>query len=295
MLEKNKNLLYILLFFAMIGWGASWVNAKVLSRYINAYDMIFFRFLITGVCMIPIILIFKKSFKIDFKSFIVAFFASISFIAYMKYYFMGTKYGTASLGGAFVTTLVPIITFLILALLGEKRLKRKDYFALLLGALGVLTMLDVWNSNLKDVLVIQNLYFLLASFLWPIFTIISSKSKTISPLVFSFYLYMITIALDGVFLVDFKSITYESFDFVFWINLLGLSLVSSVYSNTIYFIGIEKLGAGNVSSFIFLVPFSAIILSAIFLNEHINISILIGTIMTILAVKILNNIKFLKR
>ncbi len=295
MLEKNKNLLYILLFFAMIGWGASWVNAKVLSHYINAYDMIFFRFLITGVCMIPIILIFKKSFKIDLKSFMVAFFASISFIAYMKYYFMGTKYGTASLGGAFVTTLVPIITFLILALLGEKKLKRKDYFALVLGALGVLTMLNIWNSSLKDILVVQNLYFLLASFLWPIFTIISSKSKTISPLVFSFYLYMITIVLDGFFLVDFKSIAYESFDFTFWINLLGLSLISSVYSNTIYFIGIEKLGAGSVSSFIFLVPFSAIVLSAIFLKEQISISILIGTIMTIFAVKILNNIKFLKR
>ena len=295
MLEKNKNLLYILLFFAMIGWGASWVNAKVLSHYINAYDMIFFRFLITGVCMIPIILVFKKSFKIDLKSFIVAFFASVSFIAYMKYYFMGTKYGTASLGGAFVTTLVPIITFLILALLGEKKLKKKDYFALILGALGVLTMLNIWNSSLKDILVVQNLYFLLASFLWPVFTIISSKSKTISPLVFSFYLYMITITLDGVFLVDFKSIAYESFDFAFWLNLLILSLVSSVYSNTIYFIGIEKLGAGNVSSFIFLVPFSAIVLSAIFLKEHISISILIGTIMTIFAVKILNNIKFLKR
>lgn len=295
MLEKNKNILYILLFFAMIGWGASWVNAKVLSRYINAYDMIFFRFLITGICMIPIILFFKKSFKIDLKSFIVAFFASISFITYMKYYFMGTKYGTAALGGAFVTTLVPIITFLMLAILGEKKLKRKDYFALVLGALGVLTMLNVWNSSLKDVLVVQNLYFLLASFLWPIFTIISSKSKTISPLVFSFYLYMITITLDGVFLVDFKSIVYESFDWIFWINLLGLSLVSSVYSNTIYFIGIEKLGAGNVSSFIFLVPFSAIVLSAIFLNENISISIIIGTIMTLYAVKILNNIKLLKR
>lgn len=294
MLGKNKNLLYILLFFAMIGWGASWVNAKVLSHYIDAYEMIFFRFSITGFFMIPIIIYFKKSFKIDLRSFIVAFLASVAFITYMKYYFMGTKYGTASLGGVFVTTLVPIITFLFLAMLGEKKLKKKDYFALVLGALGVLTMLNIWNSSLKDLLVIQNLYFLLASVLWPIFTIISSKSKAISPLVFSFYLYMITIALDGIFFVDFKTIAYQSFDFYFWLNLLILSIISSVYSNTIYFIGIEKLGAANVSSFIFLVPFSAIVLSAIFLKEHISISIIIGTIMTIWAIKILNNIKFIK-
>ncbi len=294
MLEKNHNLLYILLFFGMIGWGASWVNAKVLSHYIDAYDMIFMRFGITAITMVPIILYLKKSFKIDLKSFGVAFLASVVFIAYMKYYFMGTKYGTASLGGAFVTTLVPIVTFLILAILGEKKMVKKDYFALLLGALGVMTMLNVWNESLKDILVIQNLYFLLASFLWPIFTIISSKSKTISPIVFSFYLYIITITLDAVFFVDFKSIDYASFDGIFWINLLGLSIISSTFSNTVYFVGIEKLGAGNVSSFIFLVPFSAIVLSAIFLKEQISFSIIIGTILTIFAVKILNNIRFFR-
>ena len=294
MLEKNHNLLYILLFFGMIGWGASWVNAKVLSHYIDAYDMIFMRFGITAITMVPIILYLKKSFKIDLKSFGVAFLASVVFIAYMKYYFMGTKYGTASLGGAFVTTLVPIVTFLILAILGEKKMVKKDYFALLLGAIGVMTMLNIWNESLKDILVIQNLYFLLASFLWPIFTIISSKSKTISPIVFSFYLYIITITLDAVFFVDFKSIDYASFDGIFWINLLGLSIISSTFSNTVYFVGIEKLGAGNVSSFIFLVPFSAIVLSAIFLKEHISFSIIIGTILTIFAVKILNNIRFFR-
>ena len=294
MLDRNKNLLYILLFFGMIGWGASWVNAKVLSHYINAYDMIFMRFGITAVTMIPIILILKKSFKIDMQSLGIAFLASITFIAYMKYYFMGTKYGTASLGGAFVTTLVPIITFLLLAIMGEKKMEKKDYFALFLGAIGVLTMLNIWNSSLKDILVVQNIYFLLASFLWPVFTIISSKSKKISPIVFSFYLYIITITLDGIFFVDFKSIAYGSFDMKFWINILFLSIVSSTFSNTVYFVGIERLGAGSVSSFIFLVPFSAIVLSAIFLHEHIGIYIIIGTVLTIYAIKILNNIRFFR-
>ncbi len=294
MKEKEKNILHLLLFFAMIGWGASWVNAKVLSHYINAYDMIFFRFFITAVAMVPIILYFKESFKIDFKSFLVALVASFVFIAYMRYYFIGTKYGTAALGGAFVTTLVPILTYLFLAVFKEKKLKKKDYSALALGALGVLTMLNFWSFNLKEILVVQNLYFLLASMLWPIFTIISSKAKYISPLVYSFWLYIITITLDGIFFVDFKTIKYQNFDFYFWINLLALSIISSVYSNTIYFIGIKKLGAGNVSTFIFLVPFSAIILSAIFLHEHISISILIGTFMTLWAIKILNNIKIKK-
>ncbi len=288
----NKNIFYVLLFFAMFSWGASWVNVKVLSSYIDAFDMIFIRFGITAITLLPVIIILKKSFKIDLKTLILALLASIAFIAYMKYFFLGTKFGTAALGGALVTSMIPINTFIILAIFGSRDAKKKDYFALSLGAIGVLTMLDIWDSHLKDILVIQNLYFLFASIFWPIFTIISSKSRKISPIVFSFYIYVITVTIDGVFFVNFHAINYSGFDLVFWINILIISIVSSTFANTVYFLGIERLGAGNVSSFIFLVPFSAILLSAIFLHEHIGISIIIGTAMTLYAVKILNNIKF---
>ena len=61
------------------------------------------------------------------------------------------------------------------------------------------------------------------------------------------------------------------------------------------FIGIEKLGANEVSSFIFLVPFSAITLSIIFLKEEVHFTIFVGTILTLFAVKVLNNIKIFKK
>jgi drug/metabolite transporter (DMT)-like permease len=71
-----------------------------------------------------------------------------------------------------------------------------------------------------------------------------------------------------------------------------ISLLSTTFANTVYFIGIEKLGAGEVSSFVFLVPFAAIGLSIPFLGEEISTWMIVGTVMTLLAVKILNNIKF---
>ncbi len=291
---RNKNTLYILLFFAMFAWGASWVNVKVLSNYINEFEMIFLRFSITALTMIPIIILLKIPFKIDLKSLLLAILTSVFFIAYMKYFFLGTKYGTASLGGAFVTSLVPINTFLFLSLLKIKQMKRKDYFALLLGALGVLTILNVWSFKLQSIVVIENLYFILASLIWPIVTILSSKATKISPLVFSFYLYVITCLFDIIFFVNLNSIDYKKFDSIFYINILSLSIFASTYANSIYFVGIKKLGASNVSSFIFLVPFFAISLSIIFLNEELNLFIIIGTIMTLYAVKILNNIKLRK-
>lgn len=291
MSESNKNIFYFLLFLAMLGWGASWVNVKVLSSYINEFETMFLRFFITAITMIPIILVLKKSFKIDIKSFALALITSIVFVCYMKYFFLGTKYGTASLGGAFVTTLIPINTFLILALFGERKIVKKDGIALFIGAIGVMTMLNVWSFKAEEIFTVHNMYFILASIFWPIITILSSKSTKISPIVFTFYLYVMTSVLNIIFFVDVTKIPYENFDEKFYINLFVLTIIASTFANTIYFLGIEKLGAREVSSFIFFVPFAAIILSAIFLKENITFSIIIGTILTIIAVKILNNIK----
>lgn len=295
MTSSNKNIFYILLFFAMIAWGGSWVNMKILSSYLNEFETMFFRFAITAITMIPIILVLKKSFKISLKSLFLVLLTSISLIAYMKYFYLGTKFGTASLGGAFVTSLIPINTFLIVALLNRKLITKKDSFALLLGAIGVMTMLNVWSFNHEKVFAIQNLYFILASLFWPIVTILSSKATKISPIVFTFYLYVMTSVLNLIFFVDISTIAYEKLDGLFWINMLFLTLIASTFANTIYFLGIEKLGAKEVSSFIFLVPFSAISLGAIFLGEKISLSIIIGTILTLIAVKILNNIKIFKK
>lgn len=276
---------------AMAGWGASWVNAKVLSSYINEYEMMFLRNFFTIITLAPVLIISKKFFYINIKSLVLSFFAAIVMIIYLKFYFLGVKFGTASLGGALVTTLIPINTFLLMALFFGKRIVKKDIFALILGVIGVLTILNIWSFSLEQIFSKHNLYFLLASILWPIFTIISSKSTKTSPLVFSFYMYIFMIILLLIFFVEPTKINYASFDSIFWANILCVAVISTTFATSIYFIGIEKLGTNEVSSFIFLVPFFAISLSILFLKEEINISILIGTILTLIAVKILNNIK----
>lgn len=295
MTEANKNIFYIMLFFAMVCWGGSWVNVKFLALYIDEFETMTFRYVITAVSMIPLMIILKKSFKISLKNFILVTITSIVLIAYMKYFYLGVKLGTASLGGSLVTSLIPINTFIIMAFLKAKEVTKKDTFALGLGAIGVMTILHVWTFESEKIFVTYNLYFILASIFWPIVTILSSKAINISPITFTFHMYIVTSVLNLIFFVDLGSIDYSSLDSIFWINMLSISILASTFANTIYFLGIEKLGASEVSSFIFLVPFAAITLSAIFLQEEITYSIVIGTILTLIAVKILNNIKIFRR
>lgn len=295
MTQTNKNLFYFLLFLAMAGWGGSWVNAKVLSSYINEYELIFFRNIFTIITLVPVLIITKKYFYISKKSLFLVLIASVIMIAYMKCFFLGTKYGTASLGGSLVTSLIPINTFIIMALFFGKKIVKKDFFALIIGAFGVMTMLEVWSFNVNEIFSIDNVYFLVASVLWALLTIVSSKSTNTSPLVFSFYMYVITTIIVMVFFLDVRGIDYNRFDSIFWLNILSIAVVSTTFATSIYFVGIEKLGANEVSSFIFLVPFFAIILSVIFLNEKITLSVVIGTMLTLTSVKILNNIKIMKK
>jgi len=291
MKQQNKTLFYILLLIAMLGWGTSWVNVKVLSSYINEYQMIFLRFGITSITMIPVLLFSKKSFSLDKKTALLALGAAIANILYMKFFFLGAKLGTAGLGGAFVTTLVPINTFIFMALFFGRKITIKDTLALLLGAFGVLMMLGVWSMDSSMFLTKYNLYFILASIFWPILTIISSRNTKIDPLVFIFYMYVITTLLASVFFVDFSFVEHINYDKIFLFNILCISIGSTTFATSTYFIGVEKLGTNEVSSFIFLVPFFAIGLSALFLKEVIGLHVIIGTIMTIIAVSILNKIK----
>ena len=291
----NKNLFYILMVLAMIFWGVSWVNVKILSSYINEYELIFLRMGISFISMIPILYFFKLSFKINFKTLFLILLASLTLVLYSISFFLGVEHGTAGFGGALVTTLIPINTFIILAIIHKKTISIKHSFALILGGFGVLTMLNVWNFDLSEIFSKDNIYFLIASILWPILTIISSKATKTNPLIFTFYVYVISTFVIHLFFIDDSLFSrINDFDYIFWLNIFVISILSTTFATSIYFVGITKLGTNEVSSFIFLVPSSALILSAIFLDEKITYNTVLGTICTITAIYILNNLNILK-
>lgn len=281
--------------FAMIFWGASWISTKVLTNYINEYELVFLRMGICFITLFPIIYFFKFSFKLDIKSFFLVLIASLVLTSYSISMFIGLKHGSAGFGGALVTTLIPINTFIIVAILSRKTISLKHSFALLLGAFGVLNMLNIWNFNLNEIFSKDTLYFLLSSILWPILTLITAKAAKIHAFVFTFYTYIISSVVLIIFFVDtsiFERVV--AFDFIFWFNLFVITILSTTFATSIYFIGATKLGTKEVSSFIFLVPATALIIGAIFLGEKITLNTVIGTVFTIIAIYILNNLSFLK-
>lgn len=279
----------------MIFWGIAWVNTKILTAYVNEYELVFLRMGICFISMFPIIYFSNLSFKINLKSFYLILIASVFLVLYSIVFFLGVQHGTPGFGGALVTTLIPINTFILIALINRKTISLKHSFALILGGFGVLTMLNVWNFNPNEIFSKDNIYFLMASILWPLLTIVSAKDTKTNGLVFTFYVYVISTFVVYFFFVDnsvFEKVA--NFDFKFWINMFMITILSTTFATSIYFIAIAKIGTKEATTFIFLVPASAMVSSAIYLGEKISFNTIIGTICTIIAIYILNNLNLMR-
>ncbi|OCL84988.1 putative inner membrane transporter yiJE [Arcobacter porcinus] len=292
---ENKNLFYLLIVISMILWGASWISTKALTPYINAYEMVFLRMGICFITMFPIIFISKMKFKLDLKTLTLVLLASLFLVLYSVFMFFGVEHGTGSLGGAMVPSMIPIITYIFVAILSKKTISLKHSFALILGVFGVLNMIDIWKFDTKVIFSADNIYFIVASTLWAIITIITAKSTKINAFVFTTYTYLISSTTLYIFYIDNSIFTRVlEFDTIFWFNIFVITVLSTTFATSIYFFGAAKYGAKEVSSFVFLVPASAIIIGSIFLGEKIEFTTIIGVIFAMIAIYILNNLSFIK-
>ncbi len=282
----NNRTLTILMVLAMIAWGSTWVSAKILMGYFDAYSLIFWRFIFSALGLIVILFISKKGFKIDLKGLILASVSAMGLIAYNYFFFLGTHYGEAGFGGVLVTTLNPILTFIFIAIISKKFLDTKDIVALIFGAIGVLVILKIWQLDISFNRGV--IYFLLAGSTWPWITILSSYFKNGSALAFSFYMFSFTALGVFVLFLNLKVPTLTVLDNIGWINLLALSLYGTTFGTSIYFIASTNWGGKKASGYFFLVPITAVFFASIFLSERVDIFTVIGGVFTILAIYQLN-------
>ena len=73
-----------------------------------------------------------------------------------------------------------------------------------------------------------------------------------------------------------------------WISLLGLAFGATVLAYAWYFDGVKYLGAGNASAYIILVPILGILFSAVWLNEQVDLSLIIGGILAVSGLGIMH-------
>ena len=272
-----------LLILAMVAWGSNWVSAKILMNYFNAANLIFWRFLLAGIGLLVILIMFKTSLKISFKNLFISFFSAVFLSLYNLFFFLGDHFASAALGGVLVTTLNPIVTFLIFALINKKKVTKKEKFALFLGAIGSILIIQIWKFDLsfnKGIL-----FFILAALTWPVLTLISSNIKKEDSLSFSFYMFIFTSIITLFFIKHFE---IPPFNLKIYVNLFALAIFGTSFATAAYFLGSSVLGGKKASAYIFIVPLTSVFFAYVFLNEKIDFFMIIGGIISIIGVYILN-------
>lgn len=274
------------MFLAMVSWGVAWTNAKIVGEYLSFYNLVFLRFFLGFISLIPFVLINRPS-LISLNQIKYIIIPGILFFVYNIAFFKGTDLGLAGKGAILVTTLNPLITVIIISII-NKYISKKEIVGLVLGIFGGLIIMDVFNQGFVTIIDTENIYFLICSITWGLMTVsISYGQKTINPYLFICLCYFLTMVLSIPF-IDLEQILYSNLDARFYINFFFVSIGAMSFGTSVYMYSTPILGPAKASVFIFSVPFIAAITSNIFLNELITVNIIAGGLLSLMAVYIVN-------
>jgi drug/metabolite transporter (DMT)-like permease len=287
--DHNNQLFLIGMVLSMFCWGLSWVSGKVLSGYGDVMSIALFRFAITFVSLLIILLAMKETLGVARKGWLHLVCAALSMALYNYFFFKGLFHGKAGAGGVLATTLNPIISYSIMLLMAWRKPTRTEALGLLIGIFAGAVLLRAW-SNWESIFDAGNTYFVLATLTWAVLSLFTARgSRYGSPIAFSLWLYAVAfLTMLLVTSAESNKALFDHGDLYFWGNMFFCAVITTTFATTFYFVATSRLGASKASSFIFMVPFSAALGSWVFLHEVPQWYTVVGGVMGIGAVYVLN-------
>lgn len=277
---------------AMASWGLSWTNGKILGAYTTIPILMVWRFFIAALAMLLVLFFRKTPWQVSLKGVPPILASAVFLVLYNHFYFTGTHLGAAGAGGVLVTTLNPILTFALISLIRLQKPGVRSVVGMLLGILGGSILLNIWQEGWSVVFESGNQYFVMCAATWAFLTWISSDiNNHMSTLTYSFWLYLSSSLIALLFIGDESIFSVFQLDWIFWINLFSVSLGAMAFATTAYFIATSRLGSEKAAAFIFTVPVSAMLFSMLILDEPLRLNVLVGGILSIVAVVLINTAK----
>ncbi len=273
-------------------WALSGVSVKYLSFYISEDEIVVYRFFLSVLSTVPLLLWMKIPMRISLKNFLICIVLAFFLIGNYRTYFMGMQRGAVGLGAALVTVMIPIFVYIMMIFSKKSKPILKDWLALAMGVVGVALMLNLEQFNLESLTNGGNIYFVLAALTYASFTVVASYMRNIHVLTINLYVCLLGFLIDWNLAFDINHLfTLGNMDYIFWINILFVSVIAGTAITAVYYTGLRIIGSKKSSAFSILTPFFAIALGAIFFGETLTVNNAIGIIMAVLALVVLNDLK----
>ncbi|MBK7690738.1 MAG: DMT family transporter [Bacteroidetes bacterium] len=287
--SKNKHFLIGGITVSMLIWGMSWPSAKILSHYGQPIEIAFIRFVFTFISLLFILKFLKINLAITKKGIPFLFFAATLIALYSMLFFTGILKGMPGAGGVLVTTMTPIMSYVLVMIIKKRTPTTKEMLGLGIGFVAGCILLSVWNHS-STILQSGNLFFILSTLVWAVLSRVTALSFNYgSPLAFTLWMYLICIFILALF-INFQSVQQILLkgDLKFWLNMSFNGIINTGLATTFFFYATSKIGAEKTSSFIYIVPFAAAFSSFIAIGEIIKWNTLVGGILGIAAVWVIN-------
>ncbi|MDD2697202.1 MAG: DMT family transporter [Arcobacteraceae bacterium] len=287
--NTNHSMKYfIAMIVAMLFWGIAWTVGKIAVAHSNAEVSAFWRYAISFISILPLIWYLKTPFKSDKLGLVYMVGAGLLTALFNYLFFVGVAHGQAGYGGTLVTSLSPIITYLLsIAIFGVK-VSTRQIIALSIGIIGAIILLQIPFEGF-GFLNVDSIYFVLCAIVWTFVTLLSQKaSQKSNPMFYTLVVFAVTSLVNMYFALPYHPFDLGAYDQTFWISILFMGLLSGTFSTTLFFISASKIGAHRASVFMFIVPIGAIVSSYFVFGEKLEMSTIIGCILAFIAVVLFN-------
>ena len=283
---------YIKLTAMSFFFGGVFVAGKTIVGEVEPAIAAFLRFAIATLMLLLILLWKEKQIPIPTPSQFagLAALGLTGVLGYNLCLLIGLETVSSSRSSVIVASNPVFITLMSVLFLGD-RLTRRKLIGIGLSVSGAVLVAShgSWN-NLTD-FSSGDLAILVCAICWATYSVIGRYVLNfLSPLVSVTYASAIGLSMllpFALYTADFQ--TVYSLDTSVWIAIIYMGVFGTVCAFLLYYQGIQALGVVRAGAFINLIPVSAIMLALFILNEEIDVSITIGTLITIFGIFLINS------
>ena len=271
--EHRRELAFLGLVLAALGWGGAFIAGKLALREISVLTASAWRYVFAAAVLIPFAV--RHAGNVSLSNSAGALF--IMFLCGGLMYpllFMTALERTSATNTSLIVALMPVLTLFLCPLIGESVSRRRWFAAFVAlggaavvisrGEIAVLVGLSSFNPG--------DVFALAAAGVWAVFNLASRRAVVELPTsVINAILYgsggaiMMILALPEMPLLQLQDASS-----IGWGSVLFLAIVPSVFSGHLYLNAMRVLGVSRSVVFIYCVPFVTAALASLFLGETIN-------------------------
>lgn len=287
--KSNEKWLLAAVIISMFIWGTSWSSAKILSSYTDPLNLTFLRFLLVPLTLIPLTTFLKIDKRVNRKGWGYLAVTAALMLSYTFFLFQGLIHGLGGAAGVLITTISPIFAYVIGLIISRIVPRKREYFGLAVGVIAGCFLLNIW-TNFESILDFGNGFFLISALVWASVSKVSSHSNRFGNAIgFNLWAHiLVVIALFPFINYSQLFLMLQNADAVFWLNLLYFGVVNSALATTCFLFVAARIGAEKTSTFMFIVPSSAILASWVIMDEQILWYTVVGGILGLVAIIIIN-------